>query len=235
MKKMHSTFFLIFCLFSLLLLPGCYKSYDVFYTANAPLAPNSLSLQKYTIGIAKFEDKRTFPVNGVKDLKDESFVAKEGGKKRGCTYKNNDYTPVKDIVQDILVQEFNMAGLKAIPLDIVISKDNMQNVKDLQKMKAVDFVLGGQLLVIKFNQGFVGQREDTVAVNLNIFNKNGLKLINDQYVDQKNISPPKLFHAPFTDPLATFANDLVNETFRKAAHQIVSITAKTITEASAQK
>ena len=242
MKKMRNAFLLISCLFALLLLFGCHKSFDVFYTANAPLAPNSSALQKFTIGIAKFEDKRTYPIDGEKDIKNESFVAKEKGWKYGCTYKNNDYAPVKNIVQDILVQEFTMAGLKAIPLDIVMSKDNMQNASNPGNIDSVDFILGGQLLVLNFNMngmghisnGILRQREDTVTLNLNIFDKNSMKLISDQDVDQKDVAPPMVVINPFVDSHATCVNDLVNETFREVAHQIISTTAKTIAEASAQ-
>lgn len=242
MKKMSNAFLLILCWFAVLILFGCHKSFDVFYTPNAPLAPNSPALQKFTFGIAKFADKRTYPIEGEKDIKNESFIAKEQGFKYACTYKNNDYTPVKDIVQDILLQEFTMAGLKAIPVDIVMSKDNMQNPIN-PSIKSVDFILGGQVLVLNFNMTALGQitsgrlkqREDTVAVNLNIFDKNSMKLISDEYVQQRNMASPMLVINPFVDSHATCANDLLNETFRKAAHQIVKITAETIAEASAHK
>ncbi|TAL25214.1 MAG: hypothetical protein EPN94_05710, partial [Nitrospirae bacterium] len=102
------------------ILSGCTRSLYVAYQADAARLSNASTLEKFSLGVAKFEDKRAWVEGG--NPKSESFVALQGPWKFGLTYKETEYVPVKDILQDLLVQELMKAGFKAKALDKVLSK-----------------------------------------------------------------------------------------------------------------
>jgi hypothetical protein len=86
-------------------LSGCggARSFKAEYQAESAPLSNAVALEKITVGIAKFEDKRALVE--ANNPQSEGYVSTHGSWKFGLTYKETEFTPVKDVIQDILVQE----------------------------------------------------------------------------------------------------------------------------------
>ena len=152
-----------------LMFGGCTRSLEVSYVGDIARLSHP-ALQRYSLGIGKLDDKR--PWVDPADAKSESYIALAGPWKFGVTYKETDYVPVKDMLQDLLLQEFTSAGFNAKPLDRVLSKGNLDSVKSLPQSQSTDYVLGGQLLAFEFvnEQGvFTITSRRTITLNLNVF------------------------------------------------------------------
>jgi hypothetical protein len=149
-KAMKKNYLVVIVLIAVSFLTGCIssRSMNVAYKADSELLSNAAAFDKITLGIAKFEDKRALVKK--EDPQSESYVGANGPIKIGVTYKETEYTPVKDMVQDILVQEFARAGFKTRAIDKALSNSNAQSIKDLNPDQAIDYVLGGQILTCEF-------------------------------------------------------------------------------------
>jgi hypothetical protein len=233
MRNARATLLSAICLVGILLLIGCAsaKSYTFDYQASTALSPNAAALQKITIGIAKFEDKRAWVEK--ENLESESYVGHAGKIKTGLTYKKNDFTPVKDIFQDLLIQELTKAGFKARALDKVFSKDNLSSIKDFCKDQAADYILGGQLLVFEFvNKPAIWTitSDKTVTVKLNLFKCDDAQMLIDTAIHETESQ-----EYPMGVAISVNVNNLINDVFRKVAQQIVQKTDARITGLQLQK
>ena len=214
---------LMFCLAAFTLLPGCTHSIDVSYQADAVRLTNASVLEQVTVGVAKFEDKRAWVE--ADDPKTESLVSQSGPHKFGLTYLEKDYFPVKDLIQDVLVKEMILAGIKAKALDLVLSKNNVTGAADLGK-DAGDYQVGGQILAFDFNNQagmWTVTSRRTVIVNLNLYRRGETQPLLEQPISEMDT---KEYAMGVTHSVNV--ETLVNDVFRKVAHQIVQRTADKI-------
>ncbi|GFE59278.1 hypothetical protein [Geobacter sp. AOG1] len=210
---------------------GCTRSFDVAYQADAARLSNATELEKYSLGVAKFEDKRAWVEEG--NVKSESFVALQGPWKFGMTYKETDYIPVKDLLQELLVQELTKAGFKAKALDKVLSKSNAQSIKELNKEQTSDYIIGGQLLSFEFvnETGFltVTSRRNA-TLNLNLFDGKSSDVLIDTVINETDREGEGMgvMHS-------TNIEKLMNRVFKKVAQQVIQKTADKVSQSQAQK
>jgi hypothetical protein len=208
----------------MMLASGCTRSLDVAFQSDTARLSNAAELEKVTIGVAKFEDKRAWVEAG--DMKSESYVALQSPWKFGLTYKETDYMPVKDIVQDLLVQELTKAGFKAKALDVVLTKTSLQSLKNINKDPAYDYVLGGQLLIFEFvnetGMWTVTSRR-SVTINLILFNGKNSDVLIDMVLTETDREGEGMgvMHS-------TNADKLMNGVFKKVTQQIIKIASEKI-------
>lgn len=213
------------------LLCGCTRSLDFAYQSDAARLSNAAELEKFTLGVAKFEDKRAWVEEG--NSKSESYVALQGPWKFGLNYKETDYVPVKDILQDILVQELTKAGFKAKALDKVLSKSNAQSIKELNKDQVCDYVLGGQLLAFEFVNEMgvltVTSRR-TATLNFNLFKGGNAEVLIDTVINETDREGEGMgvLHS-------TNVDKLMNRVFKKVAQQIIQKTSEKISPSQSQE
>jgi len=97
----------------LTVLCGCTRSFEAHYKQG--MQPIVVKKQQDgnipNVGIAKFEDKRSFI--RASDKKSSAYVATQSPWQFGLTYNNRQFIPVADFLQDVFISEFNNAGLKA--------------------------------------------------------------------------------------------------------------------------
>lgn len=132
----------------ILIMSGCTKSISAKYNSDMTRLSNASALENVSLGVAKFNDKRSWV--DVKDAKSESYIALQSPWKFGMTYEGKDYIPVKDLVQTIFVKEFINAGINAKPIDHVLSKLNITDIRDINKQANADYILGGEILMFEF-------------------------------------------------------------------------------------
>ena len=201
---------------------GCTRSFDVAYKMDmARVTSSDTSRKDIAIGIAKFDDLRTDEdgklVKGNKP-ENESYVAKMGAWKFGITYQGKKYSPVKDIIQAIFVDEFKKAGINAKPIDIVLSKKNKQDFQMVGKKNEVDYIMGGDIVNFKFRYDqkpfwFLIQ-ERTVSLNAFLM-KQGKEVLLDAYFTETNNENAQL--AIHSDN----AEKLINIPFRSIVMQVI--------------
>jgi hypothetical protein len=164
----------------ILILTGCTRSISATYNADMTRLSNANALANVSLGVAKFEDKRGW-VN-ADDSKSESYIAMQSPWKFGITYQDKEYTPVKDVIQTIFIKELTNAGINAKPIAQIISKQNINHVRDLSEKDKIDYIIGGQILVFEFvnDTGVwtVGSRR-TVTLNLIMVKMNGEEVLLD--------------------------------------------------------
>lgn len=175
MKKICSYAWILLSFIGIALtMSGCTKSIPVTYDADIARLINADALNKFSLGVAKFEDKRA--CIDKTDAKSESYVSMQSSWKFGMTYQNKEYMPIKDIVQDIFVREFINAGINAKPIDHILSKQNIEDILNITKQDKSDYLLGGEILIFEFfdDAGFwtVSSRR-TVAINIILVKVNG--------------------------------------------------------------
>ena len=206
---------------------GCSRSFDFPYQADAERMANAAAFDKFTLGVAKFEDKRPFVEAG--NPKSESFVSQYGSWKFGLTYKEVDYVPVKDIIQDLLVKELTRAGFKARAVDLVLTRDNADAIRKLGRDKVGDYVMGGQIKIFEFvNQPgmWTVTARRTALFDLAIFSVGDARLLLDTPVSENENQE---YGMGVTHSINVY--NLMNQVFKKVAYQIVQKTADTITRA----
>lgn len=228
MKKMN--YLVAIGLVVVAFLTGCTKSLDVAYQTDATRLSNATALEKYSLGVAKFEDKRAWVEEG--DVKSESYVAMQSPWKFGLTYKETDYMPVKDILQDLLVQELTKAGFKAKALDKVISKTNIQSIKELGIDQASDYVLGGQLLAFEFVNDtgvWTVTSRRSATLNLNLFDGKNSDVLVDTVITETDREGEGMgvMHS-------TNVDKLMNRVFRKVVQQVIQKTADKVSQSQSQ-
>ena len=211
-------------------LSGCTRSLEVAYQADAARLSNAAALDKITLGVAKFEDKRAWFEEG--NPQSESYVSMQGPWKFGLTYKETDYMPVKDIIQDVLVQELTKAGFKAKAVDKVLSKSNSQSIKDIRQDQASDYILGGQILAFEFaNQPgmWTVTNRRSVILDINLFKSGDAQLIMETPIAE-TVSQEYAMGVSHS----VCAYNLINEVLKKAVRQIIQKTAESISQKQAQ-
>ena len=210
---------------------GCTRSLDVAYQADTARLSNATTLEKFSLGVAKFEDKRAWV--DVGNPKSESFVALQGPWKFGLTYKETEYMPVKDILQDLLVQELTKAGFKAKALDKVLSKSNSSTVKELSRDNATDYILGGQLLSFEFvnEEGMwtVTSRR-SATLNMNLFKADNTEAVIDTVITETDREGEGMgvMHS-------TNVEKLMNRVFKKVAQQVIQKASDKISPSQSQE
>lgn len=127
---------------------ACTRSFEYVYKSDMQRLPAADKLAKISVGVAKFEDKRSWIQ--VDSNKAQSFIAQQGTWKFGLTHKGKDFTPVNEIVQDLFVSEFNNAGIRAKPIAQVLAKRNTSDIRSAGVKSGVNYVLGGEILVFEF-------------------------------------------------------------------------------------
>jgi hypothetical protein len=203
---------------------GCireYRSYDFTYQADAVRLPSATALEQYTLGVAKFEDKRSWVDIG--NPRSESFVSQEGTLYIGMTYNKIDYVPVKDIVQDLLVKELTNAGFKAKALDFVLTKENADRINKVGTGRVGDFVLGGVVsafeVVNKPGPWISVTSNRKVLLEVELFSGKDVRLILNS-----NISETENQEYPIGVVPQVSVHNLMNQVFKKAAQQVLKKT-----------
>lgn len=220
---MRTRYVLILGLLVVAVLCGCTRSFEMAYEADAPRLANTSALENITLGIAKFEDKRTWVEADYP--KSESFVLK----KIGLTYKGTDYTPVKDIIQDILIQEFTRSGYRVKAIDSVVSASKSTIISGMPNGQTFDYLLGGEILQFEsvLDAGvWTVTNNRNVSINLNLYTKN-----NPQPVMVTPVVEKETQEYPMAVSIPVCLTNLVNEVFRKAARTIINKTTDSITGA----
>jgi len=118
-----------------------------------------------------------------------------------------------------------LAGIKAKALDLVLSKSSASGAADLGK-DAGDYQVGGQILAFDFNiqpgMWTVTSRR-TAIVNLNLYRRGETQPFLEQPITEMDTKEYAMGVAHSVN-----VNTLVNEIFRKVAHQMVQRTAEKI-------
>ena len=214
----------MFSLTTLTLLSGCTHSIDVSYQADSARLANASALEQVAVGVAKFEDKRAWVEAG--EPKTESFVSQAGPHKFGLTYLEKDYYPVKDLIQDVLIKELTLAGIKAKALDFVLSKSSAKGAGDLGK-DAGDYQVGGQILAFDYTTQagmWTVTSRRTAIINMNLYRRGEAQPFFEQPISEMDTKEYAMGVAHSVN-----VETLVREVFRKVAHQIVQRTAEKIT------
>lgn len=206
----------------ILISTGCTRSIPATYNADMARLNNASALANVSLGVAKFNDKRAWI--DTDDSKSESFIAMQGNWKFGITYKDKEFSPVKDVIQAIFIQEFTNAGINAKPLAQVISKQNINQIRELSEKDKVDYVIGGQVLVFEFvnEKGIltVGSRR-SVTINLIMIKTNGEKVLLDTtYSETQNEKEGMgVLHSTNVDKLM---NILVKKVVKQVIQEVAS-------------
>jgi len=129
-------------------LVGCTRSIEIAYQMGANPSPMTPAVEKKVLGVAKFDDKRMWV--DKQDPKSGSYVAQQGSWRFGITYNQKDYTPVANLIQQILMDELSQVGLSVKAVDRVLTKQNKQEIIKLEEQNKFDYLLGGEILVFEF-------------------------------------------------------------------------------------
>ena len=205
------------------LLSGCTHSIDVSYQADSARMANASALEQVVVGVAKFEDKRAWVE--ASEPKTESFVSQRGAHKFALTYLGKDYFPVKDLIQDALIKELTMAGIKAKAIDKVLSKSSTRGTADFGT-DAGNYQIGGQILAFDFNNQpgmWTVTSRRTAIINLNLYRRGETQPFLEQSISEMDSKEYAMGVAHSVN-----VETLVNEIFKKVAHQIVQQTAEKI-------
>lgn len=169
----------IICFGIIVVTAGCTRSIPANYNADMTRANNASALEKVTLGVALFEDKRGWV--DASDSQSESYIARQGFWKFGLTFQDKDYTPVKDVMQSVLIKEFKNAGINTKSISQVISKQNINKVWELSAKDKYDYVLGGQILAFEFvnDTGWTISSRRSVTLNLIMAKIDGQKVLLD--------------------------------------------------------
>jgi len=132
----------------ILLGAGCTRAMEVSYNADVQRLSQADALGKIPVGVAKFEDKRAWVDKS--DPQTLSYVGQAGAWKFGMDYKGKEYVPVRDVVQEVLVESFNKAGLSAKPIDQILAKEGRLGFRQVGERHGFHYVLGGEILVFEW-------------------------------------------------------------------------------------
>lgn len=218
MKKISSHALLLISFIEIILtMTGCTKSIPVTYNADMTRISNAEDIKNFSLGVAKFEDNRTLVYKD--DAKSGSYVALQSPWKFGLTYQNKEYMPVKDIVQDIFVKELGNAGINAKPIDHVLSKKNLPDMRNITQLDKTDYLLGGEILIFEFanDAGFwTVTSHSTVALNLILVKVDGEEVRLDATYNETERENEGLVVL-----LTTNADTLVNKVLKKVVNQVI--------------
>jgi hypothetical protein len=197
-------------------LNGCTRSIEVAYQMAAS-RPGVTSLEKATLGVTKFEDKRSWI--DKEDPKSRSFVGLQGSWRFGITFNQKDYTPVADIIQQILLEELNSAGIRAAAVDTVLSKQNSMEIVKREAGTRFDYLLGGEIIVFEYvnEVGFwsITSRR-SVTISLVLVGAKSSENAIDKLFNEAEREDEGMAVLPSTN-----IDKLVNGVLKKVARQIV--------------
>lgn len=211
----------------ILLITGCLskRSITVNYNEDMPRLNNAGTLTNVSLGIAKFEDKRT--INNPIDPGSESYVADliSGHKKIpvniGLTYEGREYIPVNDLIQNIFIKEFTNAGINAKPIAEVIPKQNFSQISTLKENYKFDYIIGGQILGFGFacieTAKFWTTQSDayrSVEIDIIIVKMNGEKVLINERFSETQHETGITFHTDSVDIL-------MNVVLKKIVKQVI--------------
>jgi hypothetical protein len=218
MKKTRNCKWLLINLIGLILITsGCTKAIPVTYNADMDRLSGVDALSNLSLGIAKFDDKRTWV--DQEDAKSESYIGMQSPWKFGMSYQNKDYIPVKDLVQTIFIKEFINAGISAKPIDHVLSKKNITDIQKLNEQNKSDYILGGEVLIFEFvNDAGVWTvtSRRSVALNLIMVKVDGEEVRYDVAFNEtdREFEGMGVLHSTNVDVL-------MNKVFKKVIKQVV--------------
>jgi len=132
----------------ILLGAGCTRALEVSYNADVQRLTQADALAGIPVGVAKFEDKRAWVDQS--DPRTLSYVGQAGPWRLGMDYKGKEYVPVRDVVQDVLVESFNKAGLSAKTIEQILAKKDGPAFRQVGEQGGFRYVLGGEILVFEW-------------------------------------------------------------------------------------
>ncbi len=193
-------------------------SLEVHYSADAP----PIASAGLTVGVARFTDARP---RAVEDLHSASYVAHDGAYHLGLTWNGRTFASAAAVIQGLLVNELERAGIKVILLDAQVDSDDAPGAQ--VAARGCDVVLGGTIRGFAFNHPG-GAAEPTVDVEVTLF---------------EGASGKGLMHAPFTEHHRVTAegsrqrhiDDLFDQSFRPVAHQIIGEVARGMSDLAAAR
>lgn len=207
----------VFAVFSVVLTsPGCTQSLQVKYepglsTGGAQI-PGDISL-----GVGELTDRRHWAEAG--NEKSASFVSQQGFWKYGVTYRGEAYTPIAEVVQDLLVTELNSAGVSARKVTGLAGGGTPAAYQDVATREDVDYVLGGEIQAFEFyndTQGLLVTSRQNVTLALSLVKRDGSKIFwREAFTDgqQRNEGMIVAF--------STNMDTLFNKVFKRVVEQVV--------------
>ncbi len=148
MQRQRTGTLVIPWLFVVLLGAGCARAIEVSYSADVQRLAQADALGKIPIGVAKFEDKRAWVDKS--DPQTLGYVGQARAWRFGMDYKGKEFVPVRDVVQDVLVESFTKAGLSAKPIDQILTKEDRLAFRQVGERSGFQYVLGGEILVFEW-------------------------------------------------------------------------------------
>lgn len=136
----------------LLLMSGCATSstplsVDVRYNADAARLQNAEALAGARIAVGRFRDTRP---RRAGDLHAASYVGHDGSYDVGLTWRGRTFTAVPDVVQGLIVEELEHAGLSVDAVDTPIGPGDSEAARVAAEKAHGDVVLGGEIRELIF-------------------------------------------------------------------------------------
>jgi hypothetical protein len=182
-------------------------SVDVRYSADAAQVLHAEALSSARIGVAVFADKRPRSAN---DLHANSYVAHDATYDIGVSYGGRTFAPVAEVVQGLLVDELRHAGLNAEPLASEVGADAAA-AREAGEREHVDVVLGGSLReMVNGNVTIDGLLVEVAG---------GKTLLKSPFSASHKLSGGD-------QPAQDRVDEVMNQSFKPVAHQMVSQVAK---------
>ncbi|HEY7517273.1 MAG TPA: hypothetical protein VIE36_03195 [Methylomirabilota bacterium] len=207
----------ILLLFGLATTVGCTRSLEMSYTPSLYRLPRAEQLGGIVLGVGKLEDRRSWIERS--DPESQSYVMQSGPWRFGLTYKAKEFVPVADLVQSLLVDEFNRAGVAARPLPAVLTKDDTAAMSAAGQQHGAGYALGGRVHVFEIvnEQGFwtVTSRR-AITLEIHVLQVTAGTLLVDSTVthnDRQNEGMGVLH--------STNVDRLMNTVFRQVVTQVV--------------
>ncbi len=130
----------------LITLAGCAAatplSVDVRYSADAARVANAEQLASARIAVGRFSDSR--PRRSA-DMHAASYVGHDGSYDVGLTWQGRTFASVPEVVQALLIEELEHAGLSVEPVDTVIKPGDVEAARVAAEKGHCDLALGGDI------------------------------------------------------------------------------------------
>ena len=131
----------------LLVVSGCATastplSVDVRYNADAAKLQNAEALAGARIAVGRFRDSRP---RRAGDMHAASYVGHDGSYDVGLTWRGRTFTAVPEVVQGLMVEELEHAGLSVEAVDATIRPGDSEAARAAGEKAHGDVVLGGEI------------------------------------------------------------------------------------------
>ena len=201
---------------------GCSKSIPVSYQTGSNISVNIVrptvgrTMKDIKIGIARFKDLR--PLVKQDKPKTESYITPDANV--GITYQGREFFPVKNMIQEILVNEFKNAGFNAKPIDEVLSNESKQDIQMAGKKNGVDYVIGGDIVDFQFfyQSRWTANLQSDVSLNIFLGKVQENKMLLNTSFTEKN---EKNFFWEGGEMLEITAERLINTIFKGVVMQVI--------------